>query len=442
MKKLIALLLALTMLLSLTACGSKSDAEETEAAETTTGYVMAPIPAAEPTGITITLLNTRSELQEPFENLAKRYLRNTGVDIEVYYLSDATAEMLEERYENGSAYTITMVEPQVVYAVGPEYAADLSGEPWVEQTDYAISVEDAVYGFPLCVEASGILYNADAVLDVLGRKFDPNSVSMLSDFKDLLKEMADNGMKRPCGIQREDWSLGGDYLTQVYAEQLDPNQFVDALYAGTVDLKNNGKLNNFLDTLEVLKNYNYAYKMPLSADRKTTLEKLGEGEIAFCFGGNWDWRFICASDYTDNIGIMPVPQDTTDDSNRRLVGGATEYFFVDGSEYSTDDERQAAMDFLNWLALDVEGNAFITDSCMLVPAFRNITFGYLDPLGTIVKSYMDKGMMIQQYYFLPKDHNSLMGLNVQMLLGEQITKEEFYDYLQAYWTGAEAAPHY
>lgn len=441
MKKLIALLLAMAMLLSMTACSSKSKADETEETEETAGYVMPALPVAEPTGVTITLLNTRSELQEQFEIMAKRYLRNTGVEIEVTYLSDASAKMLEDRYENGYAYTITMVEPQVVYAIGPEYAADLSQEPWVEYTDSAVSVDGVVYGFPLCVEACGILYNADAVRDVTGKRFDPASVAMLADFKDLLKEMADGGMKRSCGFLREDSSLA-EYLGQFYAEQLDPNQFLDYLYAGTVDLAANNKLSNFLDTMEVLKNYNYAYKLPLSADRKNTLEMLGEGEIAFCFGSNADWRVINASEYTDNIGMMPVPQDTTDDSNRRLVGGVTEYFFVDGSDYSSEAEREAALDFLNWLALDVEGNAFITDSCMMVPAFNNITSGYLDPLGSVVKSYMDKGMLIQRYNFFPSDHTSMMGLNMQMLLGGQITRDEFLTYLQAYWTGVEPVPHY
>lgn len=440
MKKLIALLLTAAVLLSMAACGSKSNALPAEE-EADSGYVMPEIPAAESTGVTITLLNTRSELQEAFEIMAKRYLHNTGVEVDVHYLADASVEALEERYESGNVYTITMAEPQVVYAMGPEYGLDMALEPWVEHTNYAISLDGAVYGFPLCVEACGILYNADAVREVLGRRFDPASAAMLSDFQALLEEMAENGMKRPCGIQREDWSLGM-YLAQVYAEQLDPNQFVDGLYAGTVDLTTNTKLRNFLLALDTLRNYNYAYKLPLSADRKNTLEKLGEGEIAFVFGTNWDWRIINNSDYSDNIGIMPIPQDTTDDSNRRLVGGVSEYFFVDGSDYSTDDERQAALDFLNWLAMDVNGNAFLTDSLMLVPAFDTITTGYMDPLGTMVKSYFDKGMMIQTYNFLPSDHTSLMGLNMQMLLSSQITLEEFFNYLKAYWTGVEPVAHY
>lgn len=439
MKKTIAILLLLAMLLSMAACGAKPEAPAEPTAEAD-AYVPSQLPVAEPTGITITLLNTRAELQSQFESMARRYLRSTGVAVEVTSISGTSLDTLEARYESGTPYTLTMADPKTIYTLGPEHGVDMSAEPWVQNTNYALEINDSVYGFPFCVEACGILYNGDAIYNLTGKPFDPASVSSLSAFEELLKQLASNGMKRPVGIQQEADSLTGNYLMQVYAMQLDPNLFVDSLYAGKADLSTNMKLNNLLDTFDVLKDYNYAYKSPLTADRKAMLERLGEGEIAFCFGGNWDWSYINASDYTDNIGIMPVPQNTTDDANRRLVGGATSYFLVDNSYDTSDEERQAALDFLNWLAFDVEGNAFITDSCALIPAFTNITSGYLDPLGTIVKSYMDKGMMIDSYYLFPSDHTEIMGLNMQVYLDSQIDRSEFLNYLRSYWTKATPVP--
>ena len=57
-----------------------------------------------------------------------------------------------------------------------------------------------------------------------------------------------------------------------------------------------------------------------------TEQKLAEGEIAFMFGGNWDWSVLNQYDYTENMGLMPVPQNTDDGSNEKLVGGGSKYF--------------------------------------------------------------------------------------------------------------------
>ena len=43
----------------------------------------------------------------------------------------------------------------------------LSDEEWVANTDYAISVGGKVLGFPVCIEARGVMYNATAIKEVV-----------------------------------------------------------------------------------------------------------------------------------------------------------------------------------------------------------------------------------------------------------------------------------
>ena len=73
------------------------------------------------------------------------------------------------------------------------------------------------------------------------------------------------------------------------------------------------------------------------------------------FGGNWDWSVINAYDYTENMGMMPVPQNTDDGSNEKLVGGGSKFMMIDSSDATSDEQRQAAKDFLTWLADSDEG---------------------------------------------------------------------------------------
>lgn len=420
LKKVAALSLAAVMTLSLAACGGSGDEG-----------------GAESTGTSITVFNSKMEIQDQFEQAAEEYSEATGVDVEVYYSSDTVAAHLATKYSSNDPYTLSMVDAKDVYNLAEEHAVDLSDQEWVSQTPYAISVNDKVVGFPVCVEARGVIYNADAIEAITGQTFDPAQYQTLDAFKGLLDQLVAGGMEAPVGIMKEDWSIAAHYLPQVYEEQADPEAFVTGLTEGTVDLANDAKYNSLMDTFETLMEYNYAKESPISAEREVTEQKLAEGEIAFMFGGNWDWAVLSAYDYSENMGIMPVPQNTDDGTNTKLVGGGSKYFFIDSSENTSDEQRQAAKDFLNWLVNDEAGNAFLTEDCQLVPAFSNIPADNLDPLGASVKSYADAGNLIPNYNFLPDDHYSVLGANMQEYLAGQIDRTQFAQDIVDYWKTAQ-----
>lgn len=424
LKKVAALSLAAVMTLSLAACGGSGDEG-----------------GAESTGTSITVFNSKMEIQDQFEQAAEEYSEATGVDVEVYYSSDTVAAHLATKYSSNDPYTLSMVDAKDVYNLAEEHAVDLSDQEWVSQTPYAISVNDKVVGFPVCVEARGVIYNADAIEAITGQTFDPAQYQTLDAFKGLLDQLVAGGMEAPVGIMKEDWSIAAHYLPQVYEEQADPEAFVTGLTEGTVDLANDAKYNSLMDTFETLMEYNYAKESPISAEREVTEQKLAEGEIAFMFGGNWDWAVLSAYDYSENMGIMPVPQNTDDGTNTKLVGGGSKYFFIDSSENTSDEQRQAAKDFLNWLVNDEAGNAFLTEDCQLVPAFSNIPADNLDPLGASVKSYADAGNLIPNYNFLPDDHYFVLGANMQEYLAGQIDRTQFAQDIVDYWKTAQVIAH-
>lgn len=424
LKKVAALSLAAVMTLSLAACGGSGDEG-----------------GAESTGTSITVFNSKMEIQDQFEQAAEEYSEATGVDVEVYYSSDTVAAHLATKYSSNDPYTLSMVDAKDVYNLAEEHAVDLSDQEWVSQTPYAISVNDKVVGFPVCVEARGVIYNADAIEAITGQTFDPAQYQTLDAFKGLLDQLVAGGMEAPVGIMKEDWSIAAHYLPQVYEEQADPEAFVTGLTEGTVDIANDAKYNSLMDTFETLMEYNYAKESPISAEREVTEQKLAEGEIAFMFGGNWDWAVLSAYDYSENMGIMPVPQNTDDGTNTKLVGGGSKYFFIDSSENTSDEQRQAAKDFLNWLVNDEAGNAFLTEDCQLVPAFSNIPADNLDPLGASVKSYADAGNLIPNYNFLPDDHYSVLGANMQEYLAGQIDRTQFAQDIVDYWKTAQVIAH-
>ena len=185
--------------------------------------------------------------------------------------------------------------------------------------------------------------------------------------KNSLRTLKKGGMETPTGIMKEDWSLAAHFLTQVYEEQPDVEEFISELHEGKADLINNEKFNSLMDFFDVMMENNYAKDSAIAAERETTEMMLAEGQIAFMFGGNWDWSVLNAYDYSENMGMMPIPQNTDDGSNEKLVGGGSKFFMIDSSDATSDEQRQAAKDFLTWLADSEEGQSFIVNDCALDP---------------------------------------------------------------------------
>lgn len=399
------------------------------------------VPAMADDKVSITIFNSKMEIQSQFEEMAEKYAEDNGINIEVYYSNDTVAAHLATKYSSGDPYTLAMVDAKDVYSLAKDHAIDMSDQEWVKNTNYAIGIDDQINGFPMCVEARGLIYNADAIEAITGETFNPEDYKTLDSFKELIEQLKEGGMETPTGIMKEDWSLGGHFLSQVSEEQPDVEEFITKLHEGEADLINNEKFNSLMDFFDVMKENNYAKDSAIAAEREVTEMMLAEGEIAFMYGGNWDWSVINAYDYTENMGMMPIPQNTDDGTNEKLVGGGSKYFMIDSSDTTTDEQRQAALDFLEWLADSEEGQKFITEDCALVPAFTNNENEVADPLGQSVKKYADEGAMIDNYNYMPDDHISLCGAIFQKYLAGQMDRAEFATEIEDYWKSTDVVEH-
>lgn len=399
------------------------------------------VPAMADDKVSITIFNSKMEVQSQFEEMAEKYAEDNGINVEVYYSNDTVAAHLATKYSAGDPYTLAMVDAKDIYSLAKDHAIDMSDQEWVKNTNYAIGIDDQINGFPMCVEARGLIYNADAIEAITGETFNPEDYKTLDSFKELIEQLKEGGMETPTGIMKEDWSLAAHFLTQVAEEQPDVEEFITKLHEGEADLINDEKFNSLMDFFDVMMENNYAKDSAIAAEREVTEMMLAEGEIAFMFGGNWDWSVINAYDYTENMGMMPVPQNTDDGTNEKLVGGGSKYFMIDSSENTTDEQRQAALDFLEWLADSEEGQKFITEDCALVPAFSNNENEVADPLGKSVKKYADEGAMIDNYNYMPDDHISLCGAIFQKYLAGQMDRAEFATEIEDYWKSTDVVEH-
>ena len=176
MKKLLAVLLALVMVLSLAACGAAPAETPNTPAEPETP---ATEPAAEPetpaaTG-SVYYLNFKPEADEAWQKLAETYTALTGVEVKVLTAASGTyEETLVSEMDKSAAPTLFQCNEGGVASWG-EYCYDLSGTKLYEELasqDYAIKTADGeVISIAYCLETFGIITNV-ALLEEAGHSLD------------------------------------------------------------------------------------------------------------------------------------------------------------------------------------------------------------------------------------------------------------------------------
>ncbi len=390
-------------------------------------------------GVTISLLNTKSELVDQFDQLADKYEEQTGVHIDVQFTSDVVSTHLSEKYASGSPYTIMMVDRTDVYAF-QQYLLDLSDQEWVADggSEYGVNIDGKTYSFPLLIEAVGLLYNAQAIEDVTGEEFNWKDYNTPEKFQALLDELVAGGMESPVAVNKDDWSLANHFFGQLYDQQGNSEEgsqeYVDSLMSGSVDLVNDDRFNSLMDSFDTMLKYNINSADPLAADYDMNNEYFASGDVAFWFNGSWVTDVYGT---TDKIGIMPLPQSDTDgEVNDRLIAGASKTFVID-KEYSTEEQQKAAEDFLNWLVYDENGQSFMVDDCGIIPAFSNIDKEVTTPIGVATQQFISDGQTEYWYQAIPGDHGTEVGASLQKYMSGNIDREGLASEVETYWSSQE-----
>lgn len=407
-----------------------------------TGVVLAGVSAGTTTafaeqdlaGTKITFLNTKVEVQDYLEDLGAKFTEETGIEVEFY--TNTEENHITEKYAAGEPYNIMMMDyPDV--ADYQEYLYALTNEEWTKDggSQYGLTLDGKIYGFPFVVEAMGLIYNADAIEAITGEPFNWEDYSDLESFKGLLATLADGGLESPVAVNKEDWSLASHVFGQAYCAREDGSEsaslaFIDKLKAEEADLVNDVDFNALMDLIDTFLEYNINKDDPLSASYDLNNEYLKDGTVAFWPNGSWA---VNVSELTDNVGIMPYPMDTENaEISKNLVSGATKMLTVD-AEYASEEEQKASLEFLDWLVYSEEGQKFLVETCGLISAFSNNEVEADAALSASVASFVKEGKATFWYQAMPSDHNTEVGALLQKYIAGAVDRDGLAEEVSAYW---------
>ena len=398
-------------------------------------------------GTSITLLNSKAEIQVALEEMSAVFEEKSGVHVEVMPVTDGDSPYTKvvSLYNSGNPPALSILDTTYVIALAEEKAADLTAEPWTaEAEDYLTRVNGKVYSFPLCIEGRGLIYNKKVIEDALGETFDPESITTLDEFTELLDRLVEAGIEKPVSLAKEDWSLGAHHLQYVYETYDGTSEgaadVIDMIKNGKLDLESYDRMDQFLDMFDVLKEYNVAKGDPLGADYDEMAIDLADGKTAFWFNGNWAWPNLseAGAENDDEYGFLPyfMNNDPEDFVNRQIQGSPSKQIMLDG-QMASEKEQAAAKEFLNWIVYSEIGQQMLVKTCNVIPPFKNNPYEPADPLSRDIYEKVQAGEAFNSSAIVPNDHWSVLGAAMQKYLAGRSDREELIDTIQEYWDEQE-----
>lgn len=394
-------------------------------------------------GTSITLLNSKAEIQSALVEMGAEFEKKSGVHVEVMPVTDGDSPYTKvvSLYNSGNPPTMSILDTTDVIALAEEKAADLSSEPWLaEAKGYLTEVNGKVYSFPLCIEGRGMIYNKAVIETALGGSFDPASIRTLDDFTALLDRLVEAGIERPVSLAMEDWSLGAHHLQYVYetydGTSAGADEAIELLKSGQLDLTSYDRMSQFLDMFDVLRTYNVAKSDPLGADYDEMAIDLVDGKTAFWFNGNWAWPNLEDADAEkdDEYGFLPyfMNNDPDDFVNWQIQASPSKQVMLDGV-VATEQQLAAAKEFLNWIVYSEIGQQMLVKTCNIIPPFRNNPYEPSDPLSRDIYSHVHDGTAFNASAIVPNDHWSILGAAMQKYLAGRSDRAELIASIEDYW---------
>lgn len=433
MKKSIAFIsVVLAMLLIVTGCSKGSnDSSSSATAKTVDG-----------SKVSITLLNSKGEIQTGLEKIAAQFEKDKGIHVEVIACGagEVPYTKITTMYNSGNAPTLAILDPTDIVGLAKEYALELTDQAWTAETEALnLTIDGKIYSFPFCVEGRGIIYNKEAIESTLGREFDPKSINSYSSFKAILEELRKKGMENPVFIAKEDWSLGAHQLGFIYdaydGTTAGSEVIINELKAGkdplTID-----RFNQFVATMDLMLEYNFAKADPLGADYDQGALELACGNVAFWPNGCWAWPNLveggAESDGRFGFISFVLGDDTSDFANTMIQASASKQIMVDRVQ-SSSEEQEAAKEFISYLVYNDNGQRMFVEETALIPAAKNNPYEPLDPLGKDIAKRTAEGRLYTSCFIAPSDHWSVMGAAMQKYIAGMSSKKELASTLSQYW---------
>ena len=392
--------------------------------------------------VQVTVLGTlKPEIATEFLDAIKTYNGSQSkFEVSSIPLDTNPSEKMTALYASGNAPTIMGMSqefPRFQKNLLDVTATDFNKHALKGTRDF-VTVGGKVYGMALTVEAFGLLYNKTVLDKATGSSFNADSINTRSSLKDLLGKIAATGASG-MHISPMDWSLGAHMTNVFFATQSNNHdkrvQFITDLKAGKVSLLKNRSFAGWLDTLDLLRDYNQNKGSPLSASYDDGALALGTGKSGLWFMGNWANPNLLQINAKNEYGVLPFPISDSAGTygNKQISVGVPFYMVVDASQ-SSKEQQAGAVDFLNWFVLNKTGQDYYINKMKFIPVFDTFKTKPSDPMSRQILGYVQKGRTLEWMNSLyPAEGQVVMGAAIQKYLAGKSSRQDLALEIETFW---------
>lgn len=322
-------------------------------------------------------LNFKPEADKAWQELAKKYTDETGVDVKVVTAASGNYEttLMSEMGKSG-APTLFQVNGPVGLKNWEDYAYNLYDTPVFDQLtsdSYALYIGDKadndVAAIAYAIESYGIIVNTE-LLEKAG-----HSVDEITSFE-TLKNVADDIQSRKDELGFSAFSSAGmdgssDWRFKTHLANMPIYfEYKDDGVTDKDELKGT-YLDNYRDIFDLYITDSTTEGKDLASKTMDDSEReFLNGEAVFFQNGSWEYTNLIDGGMTDDqLTMIPIYIGAGDEANQGLSTG-TENYWVVNKEASADD-IQATLDFMNWLVTTDEGTTFMADDLGLTIPFKD-----------------------------------------------------------------------
>lgn len=397
----------------------------------------------------VDIFQFKVEISEALQAAIDQYLEDhpgVKINLETVGGGDDYGASLRAKMQSGDAAEIYNIGGPQDTQDWLSKLEDLSDQPWVEYavegTLEGVTLDDKVYGMPYSIEGYGIIYNK-AIFDAAGIDGEAiNSFDSMASAFQTLKEQIDSGalseqfpaLKAVFELPaKEKWVTGLHTLNVALTNEFDGP--MDAYQSETVEFVHSDALKALFD-LQADYTENAASKSKLNAVDYAT--QVGGGlaieRVAAIQQGNWIYSEVLGVDETvaENLRMMPIPlKGVVEDS---IPIGVPMYWCV--NRESSDADKAAAKEFLNWLYQSDEGKQIVVEQFYFIPPFTNYEgIEPQDPLGQEVKRYADAGKTMPWVFmgFPTAWGENVFGVELQKYLAGEEDWNQVIENARAGW---------
>ena len=366
MKKHLAIILAITLLATLfTGCGKKDEKGS------------------------VYYLNFKPEQDSAWQQLAKEYTNETGVEVKVVTAAQGTYEQtLLAEIDKDEAPTLFQVSGPVGLESWKDYCLDLSNTAVYRELvsdDFALKDGNKVYAVAYVYEGYGLITNTKLLKEAGYELTDINSFEKLKEVAESISkrkgELGFSAFTSSALSSASSWRFSGHLsnMPLFYEFKADNISGQPSKIKGTY-------LNNFKEIWDLYVNNSTIDPKTITSEQHNAAEEFTSGKAVFYQNGTWEYDNV-KSIGNENLGFLPI-YFGVDDENQGICGGTENYWAVNSE--AEDEDINATLKFLEWVVTSNKGTTALANKMGFVSPFKKAK-AVNNKLAQIMSEYVDKG---------------------------------------------------